>query len=400
MDFRAAGTGEGHPRQGQTVTDLLIRDIGTLATGDLDAPVRETVESLHVVDGEIRELDATATTAGVVIDARGGTVAPGLIDSHVHPVFGDFTPRQNALGWCESYLHGGVTSMVSNGEPHLPGRPPDVQSAKALATLARKSLDRDRPGGVKVRGGTLILSDGMTEDDIEDVHREGVERLKFLTPVEDRDLSRNLVEWGHDRGMVVLMHCGGTSLPGVSSTDAALFRDIGPDIAAHVNGGPTPVPDEESRELVTETDIVLDLVLAGNQRVAVEVLELAAARDELDRIQIGTDTPSGTGVTPLGVLLEATILAGMTEVSAAEVLCTATGTTATHHGLATGRIEEGRPADLLVLDAPRGSAADSALAAIDHGEYPAVDKVIVNGDLLVERSRNTGPAKTPATVET
>ncbi|WP_332900286.1 amidohydrolase family protein [Haladaptatus sp. CMSO5] len=377
--------------------DLLIENLGSVVSGNLDDP-RRSVESVYVEDGYIRELDATTTTADTVLDANGLTLTPGLIDSHVHPVFGDFTPRQNTIGWCESYLHGGITSMISNGEPHLPGRPRDVESAKALATLARKSLENDRPGGVKVRGGTLILSDGMTEADIEDVAQEGVERLKFLMPVEDRTLGRNLVEWGHDHDMIVLMHCGGTSLPGVKSTDADLFMDIRPDIAAHVNGGPTPIPDAEVEKLVTETDLVLDIVLAGNQRVAVDVLELAAERDDLARVQLGTDTPSGTGVTPLGVLLQSAILASMTSVSAAEMLCLATGTTAAHHGLETGEIAVGKPADLVLMGAPKGGPKDTALDTLAHGEYPAVDKVFVDGELLVTRSRNTAPAKQAAEV--
>jgi enamidase len=376
----------------------LVENVGRVVTGRLEEPIVD-VDSVYVEDGEIREVGATTTTADTTIDANGLTLTPGLIDSHVHPVFGDYTPRQRTLGWCESYRHGGITSMISNGEPHLPGRPDDVASAKSLATLARKSTAKERPGGVKVRGGTLILDGDMTEDDIEDVHREGVRRLKFLMPVENRERARNLVRWGHDRDMIVLMHCGGTSLPGVKSTDAEMFVDIQPDIAAHVNGGPTPIPDAEVERLVEDTDIVLDLVLAGNQRLAVEVLEMAAARDELHRVQLGTDTPSGTGVTPLGVLLVASTLAGMTDVPAETVLCLATGTTARHHDLDTGRVEAGRPADLTLMGPPKGSQADTALDALDGGSYPAVDTVLVDGEVVVDGSRNTAPSKTTATIE-
>ena len=46
---------------------------------------------------------------------------PGLIDSHAHPVFGDFTPRQQTQNFIESGLHGGVTTVISAGEVHLPG---------------------------------------------------------------------------------------------------------------------------------------------------------------------------------------------------------------------------------------------------------------------------------------
>ena len=65
---------------------------------------------------------------------------PGLIDSHVHPVAGDWTPRQNQLGWIDSCLHGGVTTMISAGEVHMPGRPKDVVGLKALAITAQRTL--------------------------------------------------------------------------------------------------------------------------------------------------------------------------------------------------------------------------------------------------------------------
>ncbi len=75
---------------------------------------------------------------------------PGLIDSHVHPVFGDWTPRQNQLGWIESCLNGGVTTMISAGEVHLPGRPKDVVGVKALAITAQRAFDGMRAAGVGV----------------------------------------------------------------------------------------------------------------------------------------------------------------------------------------------------------------------------------------------------------
>ncbi|QLD89133.1 amidohydrolase family protein [Natronomonas salina] len=376
----------------------LVTNIGQVVTGRLEEPILD-VETVYIEGGRIRELGTTTATAETTINANGLTLTPGLLDSHVHPVFGDYTPRQQTVGWCESYLHGGITSMISNGEPHLPGRPDDIESAKSLATLARKSYSKKRPGGVKVRGGTLILNGDMTEADIEDVYREGVERLKFLMPVEDRDRARDLVTWGHERDMIVLMHCGGTSLPGVKSTNAEMFVDIEPDIAAHVNGGPTPIPDDEVAKLVIETDIVLDLVLAGNQRVAVDVLKMADERNDLHRVQLGTDTPSGTGVTPLGVLLEAAFLTGMTDIAPESVICLASGNTARHHNLDTGRIEKGRPADMILMGAPKGSQAETALETLNAGTYPAIDTVFVDGEVLVHGSRNTAPAKTTTTIE-
>jgi len=74
----------------------------------------------------------------------------------------------------------------------------------------------------------------------------------------------------------------------------------------------------------------------------------------------------------------------------------ASGNTARHHGLDVGFVEEGRPADLTLLGAPKGSDAETALEAVGAGSYPAVDKVLIDGEVLVERGRNSAPAKTPA----
>jgi enamidase len=69
----------------------LIRNIGQIVSGDIAAPLLDG-DTIAIEHGKIvavgRGLDGDADT---VIDARGSTVVPGLIDSHCHPVFGDFT---------------------------------------------------------------------------------------------------------------------------------------------------------------------------------------------------------------------------------------------------------------------------------------------------------------------
>ena len=130
---------------------LVVRNIGLLLSGDLKQPILDA-DSVIAIDGVIhaigkeRELDAEGATS--VIDANGTALVPGLIDSHVHPVAGDWTPRQNQLGWIDSCLHGGVTTMISAGEVHLPGRPKDIVGIKALAITAQRSFAALRPSGV------------------------------------------------------------------------------------------------------------------------------------------------------------------------------------------------------------------------------------------------------------
>ena len=136
---------------------LGLVNIGALATGVLSAP-RLEAEAILVESGLIVAIGAASRTAAaaadVVVDCRGTTVIPGLIDSHCHVVLGDYTPRQKTVDFLDSYVHGGITSVVSAGEGvHAPGRPHDPVAAKALAITAAKCFANFHPNGMKVNAG-------------------------------------------------------------------------------------------------------------------------------------------------------------------------------------------------------------------------------------------------------
>jgi len=118
---------------------LMIKNIGALVSGDISNPILNA-DTLMIEGGLIQAIgkEKNLDTKGVdqVMDIGGMTITPGLIDSHCHPVLGDFTPRQKMLDFIESSLHGGVTTLISAGEVHLAGRPKDVAGTKALAILA------------------------------------------------------------------------------------------------------------------------------------------------------------------------------------------------------------------------------------------------------------------------
>ena len=114
-----------HEQTGQAPAPsrLVILNIGLLLSGDIGNPILDA-DTLVAVNGKIAAVgkakDVDTENATLTVDANGTVVAPGLIDSHVHPVAGDWTPRQNQLGWIDSCLRGGVTTMVSAGEVHRP----------------------------------------------------------------------------------------------------------------------------------------------------------------------------------------------------------------------------------------------------------------------------------------
>src|SRR5258708_39172975 len=97
----------------------------------------------------------------VVVDAAGTTAIPGLIDSHVHITFGDYTPRQRTVGYLESYLHGGITTAISASEVHVPGRPSDPEGIKTLALAAQRCFATYRTAGMRVIAGSVILEPGL-----------------------------------------------------------------------------------------------------------------------------------------------------------------------------------------------------------------------------------------------
>ena len=75
-----------------------------MLSGELEAPILDA-DTIVAEDGLItavgKAADCDTGEARVTIDAHGCALAPGLIDSHVHPVFGDWTPRQSQLGWID-----------------------------------------------------------------------------------------------------------------------------------------------------------------------------------------------------------------------------------------------------------------------------------------------------------
>ncbi len=376
---------------------LGIKNIGILVTGDVKNPISKAT-TIIVEDGKILKIGdeklLNEFKCDKVVDAKGSTVAPGFIDSHVHPVLGDFTPRQNTLGFINGSMHGGVTTMISAGECHTPGRPKDASGTKALAVLAHKSSKNARPGGVKLHGGSLILEKGLVEKDFEELAKEGVWIVGEvgLGSVKDPEEAAPMVKWAKKNGFKVMMHTGGTSIPGSSTITADDVIKTDPDVVSHINGGPTAIAPEEVDKIINNTKMALELVQCGNYKIMKHTVNQVKAKGQLERIIVGNDSPSGTGIIPLGVLRTISYVASETDATAAEAICFATGNTAKVFGLNVGFIEEGREADFVIMDAPLGSIGEDALKALEAGDIPGVSMAIVDGEVMFTKSKNTPPA--------
>ncbi|MBB6307235.1 amidohydrolase family protein [Xanthobacter tagetidis] len=371
-----------------------IVNLGRIVTGDLSAPVTPG-DGILMADGRIEAvgtLGAAAVEAcDVVIDAGGATAIPGLIDSHVHITFGDYTPRQKTVGFLESYVHGGVTTAISASEVHVPGRPKDVAGVKALAVAAMKCFETYRPGGMRVHAGSLILEPGLAEADFAELARLGVWMVKagfgaFATPYEYAPL----VAMARAHGMVSMVHTGGSSIPGSSGIWADHVLKIAPDVSYHVNGGPTAIPDADFPRLVGESDVAMQVCTAGNLRTTLLVGKLLAEAGRLDRLLVATDTPTGSGIMPLGMFYTISHLASLGGMAPEIAIAAATGNNARVYRLNSGIIAPGRDADVVVIDACAGGSQNDALAGLVNGDVPAVGAVVTAGvPRVVGRSRNT-----------
>jgi len=117
---------------------ILIQNIGKIVSGKMASPFCPG-DAILVDKGLIAKIGTGAALAGEKVDqnvnAQGTILIPGLIDSHAHPVLGDFTPRQKMVDFIDSYMHGGVTTMISAGESHVPGKASDAAMVKSLAIL-------------------------------------------------------------------------------------------------------------------------------------------------------------------------------------------------------------------------------------------------------------------------
>lgn len=385
---------QAKPATGKTV----VRNIGLMLSGDIARPVLDA-DTILVVDGRIDAVGKSGEldTAGAanVIDAQGCVVTPGLIDNHVHPVAGDWTPRQNQVGWIDSTLHGGVTTIISAGEAHYPGRPRDIVGVKALGIAAQRSFANFRPSGMKIIAGAPVLEPGMTENDFRELAEAGVTLIGEvgLGGVKDGPTGRQMIAWARKYGMTSMTHTGGPSIPGSGRIGAEVVLEVDADVVAHVNGGPTALPDDEIRRICEEGTRALEIVHNGNLRTGLFVLGIARERNELGRVVLGTDGPAGSGVQPLGILRTICHLASLGGVPTEVAFCFATGNTARVRKLADrGIIEAGRAADLVFMDQAAGGIGRDFLESLTLGNLPGIGMIMIDGEVRTARSRNTPPA--------
>ena len=378
-------------------TKLVIRNIGLILSGDMDSPILDG-DCLVAVDGKITawgaEKDLDTEGATTTVDANGVTLAPGLIDSHVHPVVGDYTPRQQQLHWIDSTLNGGVTTMISAGEVHMPGRPNDPVGTVAMAIAAHRWYENLRPSGMKVHGGAPLLQKGLEEEHFRQMSEAGVRLIGEvgLGTVKDGKTANEMVGWARKYGMQSTIHTGGPSIPGSGLIDADMVMETGTDVIGHINGGHSALPDDQIICLCENCKAAFEIVHNGNERAALLTVNTARELGKLDQVILGTDGPAGSGVQPLGILRMVALLSSLGNVPAEIAFCFANGNTSRQRELDTGIVEAGKCADFVLMDQAQHAPGKDILESVQLGNLPGVGMTIIDGAVTSLRSRNTPPA--------
>ncbi|MGZ3145733.1 amidohydrolase family protein [Lentzea chajnantorensis] len=279
-----------------------------------------------------------------VVDARGGTVLPGLIDSHVHLVPGALAQS----------LNHGVTTVLDMFSK------PDVVAAARQQAATRTDVADVRSSGIGATapGGhpsplyapiPTVSAPGEAERFVADRVAEGVDHLKVISgvgglwPALDSATIAALVTAAHARGLVVVGHV--SSAAGLDQLVSA-----GADVVAHV---PTDDLDDTlvDRMALAGISVGPTLVTAENalrsaNRAAATVRRLAEAGIPL---LAGTDAPNPGTAFGQALHRELELLVGC-GLSPAEALAAATAEPARVFGLGDrGRIAPGLRADLVLV---------------------------------------------------
>ena len=381
-----------------SVQKLVIKNIGQILSGKLEEPLIDG-DCVIAIDGRItaigRYADLDTDQATQIVDANGVTLAPGLIDSHVHPVIGDYTPRQQQLNWIDSCLHGGVTTMISAGEVHAPGRPKDIVGLKAMAIASQRWYENFRPSGVKMLAGAPVIEEGMVESDFKELADAGVKLLGEvgLGSVKAGETAAQMVKWARKYGIQSTIHTGGPSIPGSGLIDKDVVLEADADIIGHINGGHTALPDDQITCLCESCTRGIEIVHNGNERAGLLAMRTAFEIGQAERIILGTDAPAGSGVQPLGILRMIAMLSSLGDIPSEIAFCFATGNTARMRELDSGIIEIGKSADYILIDSAQHAPGKTMLESIHQGNLPGVGMTIIDGIVRTQRSRNTPPAE-------
>lgn len=301
-------------------------------------------------DGTIRAIgigtDIEIPDAAEPMDARGCTLIPGFIDSHVH--IGFYEPHE--------VLRGGVTTVRDLAWP--PERIEPLVRASRADTFAGPTILAagpmlTAPGGYPTQAAWAPSGTGLEVSGPDDAEQAvasvaGAVIVKVALnppagPVLSLDTLTAIVNAAHARGLKVTGH-----VHGLAELDKALAA--GMDELAHMLTSTDRIPEATIRRMADAGMVVVPtLAIFSDAALQTAIANLSAFREAEGRIVYGTDL-GNEGPRP-GIdrnEVQGMARAGM---SVRDIIRSATVDAAAWLGLpTTGAIEVGRAADLVLIE--------------------------------------------------
>ena len=199
-----------------------------------------TKTKIFIEDGKFANKFAEAE-ADKVIDLKGATVTPGLVDMHCHLREPGGEYKETIKTGTASAAKGGYTSICP-----MPNTNPVADNAAVISGILKKAKEADNcrvyPIGAATKGidGELISEMGlMKEAGIVAVSDDG-------HPIKNAGIMRKVMEYASDFDLPVLNHCEDKSLSEGAMNEGTVSTTIG------IRGIPTAAED-----IMIARDIIL-----------------------------------------------------------------------------------------------------------------------------------------------
>lgn len=361
------------------------------------------VLDILISEGTIAQL-GKGLDAGVdqVVNAAGLTVAPGLVDMHVHLREPGFEAKETVATGCAAAARGGVTTLVA-----MPNTRPATDCPEIVALVRKKA----EPTGVNVlpAGAVTVGQKGEQLTDFAALRRAGVSALTDDgVPIQNLALLRQAMQTAKELDLPLLDHCedrdmvrnyavneGAVSaklgLPGrpAIAEELQIMRDVmlAEETGAHIHichistgKGVDIVRQAKARGIrvtcetcpqyftLTENEVLrqgtmarvnpplrtqadVDAILAGLQDGTIDAIVTDHAPHTAgEKAQSLPDAPSGMVGLETSLALTLTGLYHTGRLSLSRVLALMSASPAALLGLDKGALDAGRDADLVIFD--------------------------------------------------
>lgn len=179
------------------INSLLIKNAHIVSPADnLDR-----VADVLIQDGKIAEIAENLSTDAEIIDAKGLTLIPGLVDMHVHLRDPGQTHKEDIFTGCKAAAAGGVTSLLA-----MPNTDPTTDNGETVKYILDKAKTAD--AHVYVAASITKGLKSLEPTDLDELKAAGAISLTDDgRPVEDTKILADAMVKAEKLGLSVVAHC-------------------------------------------------------------------------------------------------------------------------------------------------------------------------------------------------